>query len=177
MHLLGHLHGTPTSKLIQKQNITETLHMLRKFRFGFSVKINLGEMSDKKSLSIQVEEILIEQIRTYPYLYDGSKKLCKERNINRNTWSKVAENLDLIHNIYKFRHEKLSYYCTSPVANNRRVRANLSVTEIHFLKRVSFFKMNLATISRRCSNRSGDIRNNLKIKEEKYLLYQLRTKN
>ena len=98
--------------------------MLRKFRFGFSLKISLGEMSDKKSLSIQVEEILIEQIRTYPCLYDESKKLCKERNVNRNTCSKVAENLDLIHNIYKFRHEKLSDYCTSPVANNRRVEAN-----------------------------------------------------
>ena len=81
--------------------------MLRKFRFGFSLKINLEKMSDKKSLLLQVVEISIEQIRTYTCLYDESKKLCKERDVNRNTWSKVGENLDLIHNIYKFRHEKL----------------------------------------------------------------------
>ena len=37
--------------------------MWRKFRFVVSVKINraLGKVSDKKSLSIQEEEILMEQ--------------------------------------------------------------------------------------------------------------------
>ena len=47
--------------------------------------------------------------------------------------------------------------CASPVAKNPRVRASLSAAEIYFLKRVSFFEMNWATIDRRCSNRSGDI--------------------
>ena len=49
--------------------------MWKKFRFEFSLKINwaLGKMSDKKSLSIQVEEIIMEQIRTYPCLYDKRK--------------------------------------------------------------------------------------------------------
>ena len=56
----------------------------------------------------------------------------------------------------------------SPVAKNQRVRASLSAKEIHFLKRGSFFEMNLATIARRCSNRSRDIRKYLKIMD---LLY------
>ena len=55
-------------------------------------------MSDEKSLSIQVEEILMEQIRSYPCLYDKSKIPYKEREVNRNAWSKVAENLDFMQN-------------------------------------------------------------------------------
>ena len=48
-------------------------------------------MYDKKSLSIQVEEILMEQIKTYPCLYNKSKMSYKERDVKRNAWSKVAE--------------------------------------------------------------------------------------
>ena len=95
----------------------------------------------------------------------------KKRDMDRNTWSKVAEKLDFIQNVYKCRHEKLSDCCASPVAKNRRVRTSLSATEIHFLKRGSFFEMNLATIARRCSYRSGDIRKYLKIRDEEYLWY------
>ena len=60
--------------------------MWRKFRFGFSLKINwtLGKMSDQKSLSIQLVEILMEQIRTYPCLYDKSGMSYKEHDINWN---------------------------------------------------------------------------------------------
>ena len=86
----------------------------------------------------------------------------KERDVNRNAWSKIAENLDFIQNVYKCRHEKLSDCCTFPVAKNRRVRVSLSATEIHFLKRVSFFEMNWATIVRSCSNCSGDNRKYIK---------------
>ena len=86
----------------------------------------------------------------------------KEHDVNRNVWSKVAEKLDFIPDVYKCRHEKLSDCCASPVAKNRRVKASLSATEIHFLKRVPFFEMNRETITRRCSNRSGDIRRYLK---------------
>ena len=68
-------------------------------------------------------------------------------------------------------YEKLGDCCTSPVAKNQRVRASFSATKIHFLRRVSFFEMNIATIARRCSNCSGDIRTCLKISDEKYLLY------
>ena len=50
----------------------------------------------------------MEQIRTYPCLYDESKMSCKEGGINRNAWSKVAEKLDFIENgICKFRYENL----------------------------------------------------------------------
>ena len=121
-------------------------------------------MPDKKSLSIQVEEILMEQIRTYLCLYDKSKMSYKECNLDRHAWSKSAEKLDFIQNKYKCRHEKLSGCCSSPVAKNRRIRASLSATEIYFLKCVSFFEMDLATISRRCSNHSGDIPRYLKNK-------------
>ena len=40
-------------------------------------------MSDKKSVSIQEEGILVKQIRNYPCLYDKSEKLYKECNTNK----------------------------------------------------------------------------------------------
>ena len=58
-------------------------------------------MSDKKSLSIQVEEILMKQKTTYPCLYDKTKMSYKEGDVNRN-----AEKLDFIQNKYKYRQEK-----------------------------------------------------------------------
>ena len=59
-------------------------------------------MSDKKSFSIQVEEILMEQIRNYPCLYNKSKMLYKEFDVSRDAWIKVAEKLDFMQNgIYK----------------------------------------------------------------------------
>ena len=71
----------------------------------------LGKISDKKSHSIQEEEIYMEQIRTYPCLCDKSKMSDKERDVNRNAWSKVAGKLDFIQNsIYKCRYEKLAVY-------------------------------------------------------------------
>ena len=74
-------------------------------------------------------------------------------------------------NVYKCRHEKLNDCNVSPVAKNRRVRASLSATEIHFPKHVSFFEMAWPTIARRCSNCSGEIQKYLKIRDEEYLLY------
>ena len=62
-------------------------------------------------------------------------------------------------------YEKLSDCCASPVARSQRVKASLSGAEILFLKGVSFLEMNGATIARRCSNRSGDIRKYLKAKD------------
>ena len=60
--------------------------MWRKFRLGFSLKINwtLGKISGQMSLSIQVEEILMKEIGTYPCLYDKSKMSYKERGVNTN---------------------------------------------------------------------------------------------
>ena len=123
-------------------------------------------MYGKKSLSIQDQEIIMEQIRNYPCLYNKSKMSYKERDVNRNAWSKVVKSL-----ISNKTYEKLGDCCTSPVAKNQRVRASFSATKIHFLRRVPFFEMNIATIARRCSNCSGDIRTCLKISDEKYLLY------
>ena len=83
--------------------------MWRKYRLRFSLKINwiLRKMSDKKSLSIQREEILMEQIRTYS-LYDKCKISYKEHGVNRKAWSKVAEKLHFMQNgIYKCRVEEL----------------------------------------------------------------------
>ena len=68
-------------------------------------------MSDKKSLSIQEEEILMKQIWTYPCLYNKSKMLYKERDVNRNAWGKAAKKLDFTQNSkYKFRYEKLAVH-------------------------------------------------------------------
>ena len=60
------------------------------------MNLALGKISDKKSLSIREEEVLMEQIRTYPCLYDKSKMSYKEGDVNRNAWGKVAEKLDSI---------------------------------------------------------------------------------
>ena len=60
------------------------------------MNLALGKISDKKSLSIQVEEVLMEQIRTDPCLYEKSKMSYKEGDVNRNAWGKVAEKLDSI---------------------------------------------------------------------------------
>ena len=60
------------------------------------MNLTLGKISDKKSLSIQEEEILMELIRTYPCLYDKRKMLYKEGDVNRNAMGKVAENLNFI---------------------------------------------------------------------------------
>ena len=64
------------------------------------MNLTLGKMSDKKSLSIQEEEILMEQISTYPCLFDKSKMLYKEGDVNRNAWGKAAEKLDFIQTVY-----------------------------------------------------------------------------
>ena len=58
--------------------------MWRKFRFGFSLKINWT--SEKNSLSVQGEEIIL----------DRSKMAYKEGGVNRNEWSKVAEKLNFM---------------------------------------------------------------------------------
>ena len=55
-------------------------------------------MSDRKSLSIQKEELLMEEIRSYLCLFDKSKMSFKEHDVNRNAWSKVAEKLNFIQN-------------------------------------------------------------------------------
>ena len=45
----------------------------------------------------------MEQIRNCPCLYDKSEKSFKERDVNKNAWSKVAEKLDFLQNgIYKY---------------------------------------------------------------------------
>ena len=40
----------------------------------------------------------MEQIRNYPCIYDKSEKWYKERDVNRNALSKVAEKLDFLRN-------------------------------------------------------------------------------
>ena len=113
-------------------------------------------MSEMKSLSIQEEEILMEQIWNYPCLYDKSKMSYKERDVNKNAWSKVALKLAFIQNgIYECRYEKFSDCCASPMA--RGVRARLSAAEIHFLKACVI-----------CCNECRKYR---KIRYEEYLLY------
>ena len=64
------------------------------------MNLTLGKMSDKKSLSIQEEEILMEQIKDLSLsLWRQKQNIVKGRWHNRNGWSKVAEKLYLIQNI------------------------------------------------------------------------------
>ena len=57
--------------------------MWRKFRFGFHLKMNLNFRNFyKKSLLIEVEEILMEKMRTYQCLY-GKRRMHKEHDIKR----------------------------------------------------------------------------------------------
>ena len=60
-------------------------------------------MYDKKSLSIQDQEIIMEQTRNYPCLYNKSKMSYKERDVNRNAWSKVVKKFDFKQNVWKTR--------------------------------------------------------------------------
>ena len=62
------------------------------------MNLTLGRMFDKKSLSIQEEEMLMEQISTYPCLYNKCKMSYKEGDANKNAWNKFAEKLDFIQN-------------------------------------------------------------------------------
>ena len=53
-------------------------------------------MADKKILSLQEDELLSEEVRSFPCVYDKSQKGYKEKDVVRNAWSKVAEKLDFI---------------------------------------------------------------------------------
>ena len=46
-------------------------------------------------LSLQEEELLAEEVRNYPCLYDKRKKSYHDSDVVRNAWNKVAENLQV----------------------------------------------------------------------------------
>ena len=53
-------------------------------------------------LSMQKVELLMKELKNYPCLYDKSEKWYRERDVNRNAWSRVAERLDfMLNGIYK----------------------------------------------------------------------------
>ena len=112
----------------------------------------------------------MEEIRNYPCLYDKTKMSCKESDVNRNAWSKVAEKLDFIQNgICKCRYKKLFVHLQWQRIKELSMffcRGNR-----HFEACIILYKINWASIAIRCSNRSGEIRKYLKIRDEEYLLY------
>ena len=56
-------------------------------------------MAEKlKSLDMQDEEELAEEVRLYPCLYDKSTKGYKEKYVVANAWTKVAELLSFVEN-------------------------------------------------------------------------------
>ena len=72
---------SPKSRAIQNKNIKKTLYMWRKFRFGFSLKIDwtLGKISNKKSFNSSWRNI------------DGANKdlslsLWQKQNVVQGTW-------------------------------------------------------------------------------------------
>ena len=48
------------------------------------------------SLSLNEDELLSEKVRSYPCLYDKSSKSYKEKDVIKNAWTKIAEQLDFI---------------------------------------------------------------------------------
>ena len=52
----------------------------------------------RQALTVQENEELVEVIRKYPCLYDKSKKEYKDKNITKNAWIEVADQLDFIQN-------------------------------------------------------------------------------
>ena len=49
-------------------------------------------------MSLQENEELAETLRTFPCLYDKSKKEYKDKNVVQNAWKEVADQLDFIEN-------------------------------------------------------------------------------
>ena len=48
------------------------------------------------SLSLQDEELLAEEVKRFPVLYDKTEKGYKEKDFVTDAWVKVAEKLDFI---------------------------------------------------------------------------------
>ena len=46
------------------------------------------------SLSLNEDELLSEKVRSYRCLYDKSSKSYKEKDVIKNAWTKIAEELD-----------------------------------------------------------------------------------
>ena len=44
-------------------------------------------MADKKILSLQEDELLSEEVRSFPCVYDKSQKEYKEKDVVPNAWS------------------------------------------------------------------------------------------
>ena len=72
-------------------NVTQKLHELSFDKEKIHVLEN--KMVDKKCLSLQEEELLSEEVRFFPYLYDKTQKSYKEKDVVRNAWNSVAETL------------------------------------------------------------------------------------
>ena len=57
-------------------------------------------MEDQKERNtvacLDEDELLAENVRLYPVLYDKSKKGFKERDVVQNAWAKVASMLDFV---------------------------------------------------------------------------------
>ena len=53
-------------------------------------------MADKRRTAKNEE--LAETVRTFPCLYDKSKKEYKDKNVVQNAWKEVADQLDFIEN-------------------------------------------------------------------------------
>ena len=57
-------------------------------------------MAEKQrtALSLQENEELVETVRTFPCLYDKSKKEYKDKNVVQNAWKEVVDQPDFIEN-------------------------------------------------------------------------------
>ena len=61
---------------------------------------NMNVIKEKKSrcpnLLLSQEELLAEQVKLYPSLYDKSDSFYKERDVVRNAWEVVSLTLDFV---------------------------------------------------------------------------------
>ena len=62
------------------------------------------------SLCLADEERLAETVKSFPCLYDKTKKGCKEKDVVTNAWNSVANQLDFIEDGKK--------YSRSPLRNS-----------------------------------------------------------
>ena len=53
-------------------------------------------MASNKNLTLQEEELLSEEVRNYPCIYDKSKKPYKKKDVVKNAWENVALKLDFL---------------------------------------------------------------------------------
>lgn len=68
------------------------------------------------TLCLAEEERLAEVVKSFPCLYDKTKKGYKEKDAVSNAWNSVADNLDFINDGMYIFYSLLPYYCLTKLS-------------------------------------------------------------